>query len=62
MTKCILFCFERNIVSNWISMIVLTSLEDRHAEPKAQNSSQQHKDIKFHGYDCINLEDALLCG
>lgn len=40
-------------------MIVLTSLEDRHAEPKAQNSSQQHKDIKSHGYDCINFRCRL---
>lgn len=58
-TKWILFCFRRNIVSNWIFMTVLTSFGDRQAEPNAQNSSQQHKYIKFHGYDCISFRCRL---
>lgn len=58
-TKSILFCFRRNIMSNWIPMKVLTSFGDRQAESKAQNSSQQHKYIKFHGYDCINFRCRL---
>lgn len=58
-TKSIFFCFRRNIVSNWIPMKVLTSFGDRQAEPNAQNSSQQHKYIKFHGYDCINFRCRL---
>lgn len=40
-------------------MKVLTSFGDRQAEPNAQNSSQQHKYIKFHGYDCINFRCRL---
>lgn len=40
-------------------MKVLTSFGDRQAEPNAQNRSQQHKYIKFHGYDCINFRCRL---